>query len=188
MTIHADIKMTPAQFSTWCRANPNQRAELSKGRLQMMNEVSLGHARLVRRVATLLAARFSDESHDIATDAFGVEPSSETVRFPDVVLFPRQGDPSGRRAEAPLLIVEVLSTWSMARDLREKPNEYLALPSLQSYLVLSSTDVAAWLWVRGEAGFEAEPTLIEGAGAAIEIPALGFAATLGAVYTGTGIG
>lgn len=36
----------------------------------------------------------------------------------------------------------------MPHDFREKLNVYLTLPSLPSYLVLSSSDNAAWLWLR----------------------------------------
>ena len=89
------------------------------------------------------------------------------------------------RTDCPVLIVEVLSPSSEERDLSVKPEEYLALASLDTYIVASQDQVLCYVWQRKPDGtFNEAPTRIEGRDQMIQVPGLGIAIPLAEVYRG----
>jgi len=51
-------------------------------------------------------------------------------------------------ATEPVLLAEILSTSSFARDFVEKVRDYGDVPSLRFYLIISHEEPRVWLWVR----------------------------------------
>lgn len=87
--------------------------------------------------------------------------------------------------DKPVLLVEVLSPTSEERDLSVKPAEYLALASLDTYIVASQDAVLCYVWQRGPDGsFNEEPRKVEGRDQMIQVPGLGIAIPLAEVYRG----
>jgi Uma2 family endonuclease len=92
----------------------------------------------------------------------------------------------GQRAlvgTTPVLIAEVLSPSSATLDLGDKAAEYLRLPSLAAYLVLSQNEIKAWMYLKGT-DQRPGPQVISGANAAISVSALGIDLPLAEIYTG----
>jgi Uma2 family endonuclease len=85
-------------------------------------------------------------------------------------------------ATTPILIAEVLSPSSATLDLGDKAAEYLRLPSLATYLVLSQDEIKAWVYLKGT-DQRPGPQVISGASAAISIPALAIDLPLAEIYT-----
>ena len=94
------------------------------------------------------------------------------------------GDLKDVIAKAPVLLAEVLSPSSGKIDLGDRPAEYLKLPSLLAYLVLSQDEPKCWAWIRRESGFPAGPEIIAGKESAIRIPALSLEVSLQDIYRG----
>ena len=107
-----------------------------------------------------------------------------SVRFPDVLVEPRQPHGNDLGAKAPVLIAEVLSPGSLHLDFGDKPREYLTLPSVDTYLVASPDEPRIWIWQRTNQQFPSEPEMIEGVDKYISLPALGIEIPLAELYQG----
>jgi Uma2 family endonuclease len=114
----------------------------------------------------------------------GIDAGPDVLRYPDVVVDRAHGEASDFTATSPVLIAEVLSPSTVTIDLGDKQAEYLRLPSLNAYIVLAQDEPKAWVWVRGNSGFSAAPTVIAGHDAALEVPPLGVSLPLSAIYAG----
>ena len=86
----------------------------------------------------------------------------------------------------PLLVVEVLSPSSVARDMNLKLAEYTSLPSLQCYIVASQDEAIVWVWQRDEdtGTFPALPQEISGLDGRIDVRGLGIDPPLAEIYRG----
>ena len=74
-----------------------------------------------------------------------------TYHYPDLVVSCDDRDQTAVQAiQYPKLIVEVLSAGTEARDRGEKFKEYRAIPSLEEYVLISSTQVNVEIYRRGE--------------------------------------
>ena len=75
----------------------------------------------------------------------------------------------------------MLSPSSATLDLGDKAADYLRLPSLATYLVLSQDEIKAWVYVKGQ---HPGPKPIAGAGATIKVSAFGIDIPLAEIYRG----
>jgi Uma2 family endonuclease len=108
-----------------------------------------------------------------------------TIRYADVLVEPVTESGDSLVTTDPVLIVEVLSPSSTARDLDAKPGEYLGLASVQAYIVASQDEPACLVWLRGSDGkFSAEPVEIKGPTGLIRVPQLSVEIALADVYRG----
>jgi hypothetical protein len=80
----------------------------------------------------------------------------------------------------------VLSLSTNGIDLREKPAEYLQLPSLLAYLVFSQDEPEAWVWMRAEGKFSPKPSPVKGHDETINVSALKITLPLKSVYARLG--
>ena len=99
-------------------------------------------------------------------------------------LFPQARTPKSRTTTSPVLLAEILSPSTATDDLGDKSSEYLALPSLAAYLVLSQDEAKAWLWLRGADGFPPGPRVIAGVETSITIAPLGLEVPMAEIYAG----
>src|SRR3984893_13336461 len=183
MNVQLDLRMDKPAFLTWVQAHEGC-YELAGNRVVVMTGGSRGHAILVRRLAAALEKRLDSTRWTVLTSDFGVDVGPSTVRYPDVVVDAAGGRFKDLTATAPVLIAEVISPSSAKDDLGAKAEEYLRLSSLSAYLVLAQDEAKARAWVRGTGGFSAEPRVIEGHNAVIEIAALGIDLPLAKSYAG----
>ncbi|KAB0679324.1 Uma2 family endonuclease [Aureimonas leprariae] len=176
---------TADEFLHWAQAQEGK-LELVDGRIvDVMINVTRSHVRLASRLMLLLGTRLDPAVYDIGSADFGIRVSDKGVRFPDVFVDRAEGgDGRDLAARAPVLLAEVLSPSSYARDFGPKVAEYIALPTLLHYLVLSPDEPRVWVWSRNENGAFGEPGMIEGTEAVLELSGLGLALPLADLYRG----
>ncbi len=162
-------RATKDEFFAYLRAHPEQRYELEDGLIvQQMTGGTRRHHSVADNVTFELRQQLDRSAFTVLRE-FGVE-TGNTVRFPDVVVEPAVAPNDETTSTQPLVIVEVLSKDSLARDLVIKRAEYLSLASLQAYVVFAQTQPAATLWQRGADGSWPEgPTELRGLEAEIEL-------------------
>lgn len=182
MTVHAPLTMTKEAFLAWV-GRREERYEFSGGRVVMMVRITKNHARVKTNLVIALGARLSSEAYDIVAEAFAVH-ADDSVRFPDVLVEPAQPDGKSLRAESPILIAEVLSPGTCHIDFGDKLREYLTLPTLDTYLVLSPDEPRIWVWQRTDGAFPKEPEIIEGRDKRVALPALAIDIPLQDIYRG----
>jgi Uma2 family endonuclease len=181
MNIQAPTIRTADEFLRAYQGVDGKR-EYVRGRVvEMMINVSRNHAKLTTALTVLLAQGLDLAAYEVGAADFGVR-TPDGVRFPDVFVDRAGGDGGDLVAQAPVLLAEILSPSSMARDFGEKAAEYTALPSLLHYLVLSQDEPRLWLWRRGEDGAFGSPEMIAGRDESVTLDGLGLRLALADLY------
>jgi len=181
MNFQTNLRMDKASFLAWVLGREG-RHELDEGRVVMMTGGSRGHSLIIRRLAAALERRLDGTRWSVLTSDFAIDLGPKTIRYPDLVVDIAGGALKDLTATAPALIIEVISPSSVADDLGDKAAQYLRLPGLAAYLVLSQDEPKAWVWVRGTAGFPAGPNVVSGDDRAIRIDALAIEFPLAEIY------
>lgn len=182
MTVHAPVTMSKEAFFAWVEGR-EERYELAGGRVEMMVRITRNHSRVVKNLIVALERRLDPEQFDIDFESFAVHVGN-SVRFPDLVVGPAQEDGKALEAKAPLLIAEVLSPGTLHIDFGDKKREYLGLPTLQAYLILSADEPRVWLWQRADGAFPPEPEIVESAEGKVTLTALDITLPLGELFRG----
>lgn len=159
--------------------------EYDRGTIGMMVKVTQNHAVLGARFVVLLAQQLDPEQFQVVAEAFAVR-VGRSVRFPDVLVQAAGQDGGSLESEKPVLIVEVLSPASVYLDHVVKLDEYLALPTLGTYLVADPDAPRLTIWERqGQTGaFADQPVVIEGLEREIRLEKLGVSLRLRDLYRG----
>jgi Uma2 family endonuclease len=191
MSIQPDLPNLPmdkAAFLAWHRRNEG-RYELAGGRVVMMTGASRRHGKIVGNLHVALRRQLDRASWDVITE-FGLDAGPETLRYPDIVVdrAKADGDAQDYATSTPILLIEVLSPSSVAIDLGDKSTEYLRLPDLQAYIVLSQDEPKAWVWQRTNEKFMPGSEIVERIESTVRIAALGVELTMAEVYAGVRFG
>ncbi|WP_020185311.1 Uma2 family endonuclease [Methylopila sp. 73B] len=158
--------------------------EYDRGTIGMMVKVTRNHSLLGARFVYLLSRALEDQPYEVHAEAFGVR-TDGSIRFPDVLVQRPEADGRALDSKTPLLIVEVLSPSSVYADHVVKRDEYLALPTLQAYVVADANSPKLTLWERGADGaFPAEPVVVAGLDAELRLAGLAVALPLARLYRG----
>jgi Uma2 family endonuclease len=182
MTIHAPLMMTKEAFLAWIDQR-EERYEYAGGRAVMMVRVTRNHAIVSGNLFVTLRIRLNRDQFDVASESFAVS-VGDSVRFPDVLVQPRQRDGKALEAAAPLLTAEVLSPSTLHIAFGDKLAEYSALPSLEAYLIASQDEPRVWLWQRSAGEFPATPEILDQLDQKISLHALGIEIPLTEPYQG----
>ncbi len=131
-------RMTSDEFIAWAMEN-DQRCELVAGEVVAMAPERVSHGRVKFRIARLLAEAVEAAGLpcEVFTDGMAVEVDAETVYEPDAWL--RCGPPLPGdlvKATDPMVVVEVLSPSTRARDKAAKLADYFRIPSVRHYVIL----------------------------------------------------
>ena len=116
--------------------------EYVAGRVYAMAGASINHNRITRNFLALLWNALKGQPCEPFSSDMLVKTAHDRFRYPDLMVV--CNDDASQDAyvrENPVLIVEVLSSHTRRKDKTEKRYEYLALPSLQEY-VLIEQDIA----------------------------------------------
>jgi Uma2 family endonuclease len=181
MNVRPDLRMSKAAFLEW-NAGEGERCELVGGRVVMMPRPSQAHGMIVMNLAMLLRNRL-DPKQWVVIMEFGVDSGPETLRYPDIVVYPAGSPGKSYTTSAPVLLVEVLSPSSVESDLGDKAIEYQELPSLIAYIVLSQDEPKAWVWRRDSATHFTQ-NKVSGVEATIPVGALQLELPMADIYAG----
>jgi Uma2 family endonuclease len=181
MNVRPDLRMSKAAFIEW-NAAEGERCELVEGRVVMMPRPSRALGLIVKNLTVLLHARLDPKQWDVIAE-FGLETGPETLRYPDVVVDRAGGGDKDYVATAPALLAEVLSPSTAEIDLGDKAAEYLRIPSVLAYMVLSQDEPKAWVYLRADSHLQA-PELVMGADAVIRVADLKLDLPMAEIYAG----
>lgn len=177
----------PDGFLAWAANTPaleGVHVELARGELSMMTvRVSRYHAMVCTNLVGALLARLDRATCLVSTADFGVR-TPHGIRYPDVLVDATATTTNDYAAHKPIFVAAVLSPSSLAIDMVEKRDEYLAIDSLQAYLVCSQDEPRAWLFRREEGAFRPHPTMIEGREASVEVQSLGLSLPMADIFAG----
>jgi Uma2 family endonuclease len=87
--------------------------------------------------------------------------------------------------ENPVIVFEVLSESTANTDIFEKNEEYRATPSIQRYVIIEQTRMAAIVFARRESDWVSET--LAGEGAQLLLPEVGIGLPLAELYVGLGL-
>jgi Uma2 family endonuclease len=186
MNVQPNLRMDKAAFIAGMQAS-EARCELVGGRVMMLPGASRSHGRIVGNLVVALKTRLDPQQWDVISE-FGLDAGPDTLRYPDIVVDRFGSNAKDYTAISPVLIIEVLSPSTAATDLGDKAAEYLQLPSLGAYLVLSQDEAKGWVWRRGSIGFAAGPEVVEGSESIIRIPMPDIALPLTEIYANVKLG
>src|SRR5262245_43932232 len=181
MNVQPRVPMDKDAFLAWAQG-PEGRFELVERHVVMMVGGSKTHALIASQLMRALWARIDVNKWVVLGSDLAVDVGPDSLRYPDAIV-DSIGGQRALVASGPVLIAEVLSPSSATLDLGDKAAEYLRLPTLAAYLVLSQDEIKAWVYMKGSEQHPG-PDPIGGADAAIKIPALGTALRLAAVFHG----
>jgi len=181
MNFQPNLRMDKAAFLARMQAT-EERYELAGGRVVMMPGASRAHARIVRKLIAALTIRVDPMQWEVF-EGFGMDVGPDTLRYPDVVVDRAGGGNKDYTATAPVLLSEVLSPSTAEIDLGDKATEYLRIPSVRAYMVLSQSEPKAWLYLRTGSQLQA-PELVIGADAVIRVADLDLDLPLAEIYAG----
>ncbi len=130
---------TIAEYLEWAERQP-RRHELVHGEIVAMNAQRLGHIMAKTRVWEALrdAVRTSGLEAQAIGDGFAVAVGDDTAYEPDALvnLGPKPGN-DDLLAPNPVIVVEVASPGTQSVDATDKLADYVRVPSIQHYLILS---------------------------------------------------
>ncbi len=102
--------------------------------------------------------------------------------YPDVQVVCESNEPTSVFQDRPVLIFEVLSPSTRRYDLDEKMTAYLAIPSLECYIVLEQHQPIAIVMRRASSGFLRE--MVQGIESTIRLPFLNCELSMREIYDG----
>jgi Uma2 family endonuclease len=182
MNIQLPGHMDKPSFLAWLQGREG-RYELAGGCVLMVTGGTMAHRLIVGNVFKLLRDQLDANVWAVLTD-FGVDVGPRSIRYPDVVVLDRRGAKArDLTTTVPVFIVEVLSPSTSAIDLGDKAAEYLRLPSVAAYIILSQYEIKAWVYIRGSTE-SLGPDVVVDEAAAISVPAIGVNLPVSKIYAG----
>jgi Uma2 family endonuclease len=180
-----DLKMDKATFLRWA-SHQEGKYELVEGRPIMQQTPTRDHRSIAKNFERALDARLDLDVWVVGRGDLSVEIGQET-RVPDVMVEPAGLDGRAIVTDQPVLLIEVLSPYSVHNDMNAKPALYFQIPSLEAYIVASQDLPYVWVWQRSQDAarvFPDKPDEIDDPKAAILLNHLATTIPLAEIYSG----
>ncbi|KZB98974.1 hypothetical protein AU375_04777 [Methylobacterium radiotolerans] len=177
--------MSEERFLDWAEAQDG-RFELVEGMVVMHAGATRDHERVAKRVFAALLLQCDESTYDVNKGEFGVRIKAGTgkgsIYYPDVVVDLQSGNGKERATNTPVVVVEVLSS-STGYDVHvEKFENYKMRDTLKQYVVLEQDEPKVYVWLKGKAGWPAEPEIIKGMDKSLEFPDIDASVELAEIY------
>jgi Uma2 family endonuclease len=177
----------PDDFLRWSANRPREegRYELSRGVVtRNMINVTRRHGYICGNIVIALGRVLGRDQFSITTANFAVR-TPVGIRGPDILVEATHPDGASLASDAPIVLMEVLSPSTAGIDFSDKRDEYLAIASLQSYIICAQDEPRVWVWTRSAAGtWPAQAVMIEDREFSITLGGLGVQIQLSAMYRG----
>jgi len=174
-------RMSIEAFEAWAERQDG-RYELVRGRPVMMNQTSWNHSKITTNILLALGQAIDRKIFHIAAGDFALQTGVDTVRLADIMITPSNRSAKDRRTDEAVVLIEILSPSTTSEDFGPKQFEYLALPSLQAYILVSQDKACVWAWLKGEDGFPEKPDVIETLDATINVDAIRLSLPMREIY------
>jgi Uma2 family endonuclease len=182
MSERAARKMTADEFLAW-NEGQERRHELVDGVPVAMAGARRRHDQVVVNVLAALAAHLGVGRCRTFSSDTAVRISEYQVRYPDVGVDCGTFHDEKLEADAPRLVVEVLSDTARAFDMLVKLEEYKTAPSLRDIVLVDTDEPKLIHWTRAEGGSWRQDS-VEGPEGTLEIPDLGVVLPFGVLFAG----
>lgn len=160
--------------------------EYVNGRVYAMAGGKNIHHRLASRALVALATQLGDsdcEAYNSDTKVRVQTQSRTYFYYPDAMVVCESNPDDDTYQDRPVVIVEVISESTRRIDEGEKANHYLSIPSLQAYLLIEQSAVAARAFIRNSSG-QFEESVYTRPDSVIAINALNLQLSLSEIYAG----
>lgn len=166
------------------RANPDTKYEYIDGNVYMMSGGSFNHARIAQNMVAVLNNIFGDGPCSAYNSDVRVRLSEERYTYPDVsVTCSEQDQGTGDEVLTPLLIAEVLSDSTEARDRGRKFGYYRACLPIQEYVLIATRYQTVEVYRRTSEGWTSYR--VYGPGDEVELESMGISIPLATLYRRT---
>lgn len=131
------------------------RSEYSDGKIIAMAGGSLNHARIIRNIYRVLASKLNEDCESITSEIKIRVENYRKFYYPDVFVFCGEPDFYQQRNDTiinPVLIVEVLSDSTEAKDRGEKMLAYRTLESLREYVLIPQNNETIEQYIKNADG------------------------------------
>jgi Uma2 family endonuclease len=142
-------RLTVDEFLVWDN-DSQQRYELIHGEVVAMAPTSNAHAQIVANASGEVRARLKPPCRVMNEVGIRLSVRDDTYYEADVAVVCSPVDPHGRGIRNPVVIIEVLSPSTMAKDSRVKLPDYRRVWSVKEVLLIHSEEKHVELWRRGE--------------------------------------
>ncbi|GGD25575.1 Uma2 family endonuclease [Aureimonas glaciei] len=144
-------KMSIEGFFRWADGL-DARYELVDGVPRLQPWVRRSHSLIAGNIAFALQTQLDRSRYAVHQGDFAISTGPNSIRYADVLVEPRGASLDERTADAAILLVEILSPSTMHVDFGPKAQEYLALPGLDTYLIVDADRRRVWKWSRDAEG------------------------------------
>jgi Uma2 family endonuclease len=184
MNLQTKMPTTADEFLRWNEGREGKR-EFVKGRVvELMINVTRNHADIATNLILLMRGQLDRREFSVGSADFAVR-TPDGIRFPDVYVDRKSPEARGTDLAAvePVILVEVLSPSSLARDFHDKWNDYRGISSLVHYLVISHEEARVWLTTRSGETWSAIESFA-GLEEIVFFPGFGISLPLADIYDG----
>ena len=175
-------KITPERFLGWVSGR-DERYELVEGRVVMMAGAGRRHDKIVVSLTAALHPQIAKGPSQTFTGDTYIAVSDHTRRMADLGVDCGNPADHAMTADAPVLLIEVLSPTTSGFDVTVKLAEYQALGSVQYILLLDTETPSVHLYRRGE-DLRWADEIVEGLDASFDLVKLDVRLTLADIYAG----
>jgi Uma2 family endonuclease len=172
--------MSLAEFLEW-EERQELRYEFDGVEPAAMTGGTAGHATVQRNLAIAIGGRLRGKSCQFYGSDLKILVAENHIRYPDGMVVCSHVDRSAKVVHDPILIFEVLSPGTAAKDRIVKAREYQATPSVQRYVMLEQARVGATVHVRAADGWH---VLVLKDDDTLALPEIGLAIPLAEFYEG----
>lgn len=133
-------RMTRDQFLSWVETQ-DRRYEFDGFEPVAMVGGTINHSRISRNVLAALSVRLRGTGCEPLGPDAGLATIGDSVRYPDALITCTRKEGTGRLAEGVAVVFEVISPGDAKIDRIIKVREYLAVPSIHTYVIIEQSSV-----------------------------------------------
>ena len=172
--------MTLAEFLAWEERQP-MRHEFDGFGPVAMTGGTFGHAAIQRNLAIGVGGRLRGKPCQFLGSDLKIEVGDGHIRYPDGMVVCSPVERAATVVHEPVVVFEVLSPSTAAKDRIVKAREYQATPSIRRYVMLEQDSVGATVYARAGDSWTHE-ILIENS--VLALPEIGVELPLAELYEG----
>lgn len=189
MNARARIPMSFEEYLRWEEAQ-EEKHEYVRGRpvLRRLRSATTGtmrHVAIATNIVCELHERLRREPCHVLGSLLKVRSPTGNARYPDAHVDCGNPRPDDLVADEPTVIIEVLSLSNDEKEIRERLEDYQAIPSVAHVAFVEPKAPRARIWSRGQAGWALET--VEGLEAVLNLHALSVVVPFTDVYEGVGL-
>jgi Uma2 family endonuclease len=180
MNLAVPKPMSLAEFLAW-EERQELRHEFDGVEPVAMTGGTLAHSAIQRNLAMAFGNRLRGKPCQFYGSDLKIQVAGDHIRYPDGMVVCSRLDPAAKIVRDPVVVFEVLSPSTAAKDRIVKAREYHATPSVERYVMLEQDRIGATVHVRGETGWN---VLILGNDDTLAMPQIGLSIPLAEFYDG----